>query len=57
MEENKKTHGNAVETAENKNDVESEALEDVAGGLVVQPLSNCRKCGLRRANGICPGGC
>ena len=40
-----------------EHELENEALEDVAGGLLVQPPSNCLKCGSRRANGICPRGC
>jgi hypothetical protein len=57
MSENKKTNENAAEADENTNEVKNETLEDVAGGLLVQPLSNCSKCGSRRANGICPRGC
>jgi len=54
MEENKNPQ---IEAAENTNEVKSEALEDVAGGIIIPPLSDCSKCGSRRANGICPRGC
>jgi len=54
MNENKNTQ---AETDVNKNEVKSEALEDVAGGLIIPPLTNCSICGSRVANNYCPNGC
>ena len=54
MNENKNPQ---TEADVNTNEIKNEALEDVAGGLIIPPLSNCSICGSRVANNHCPKGC